>query len=405
MPEAEESSPGGDGSGAILLSSGLEEVSLGEHHTLAGALRVSLRWDPGARAGGSGPLRRGVGLRRADSGVNLDLGCLYQFTDGQRGVIQAVGRRSGDYARVPFIRLDRDDRVGSSAGENIFINMDQSAHFQRILIFVMVAGGTDDLTRVGASVTIYPTTGPALEVRLEGSPTRARSCAVAQIRRRGPEMVVHRELRYFSGYQSEIDKYYNWGLHWGPGPGKSWVIGDRRARTGVLTKTEDIPVVIYVADEEVHESVEAAVEDLLAAAGLETAYRDVPVIGSWFRKSSAAVRDDVRPSMLRDAMRTAAHAADSRLVHAQDATVTATLMAGLGPLIAALQPTKDAAVRIGALLVVKVDWAVGVHQLTAAQQLKLDHNPQLVASPKDLIDILRLAPPSGAEGSAAERAG
>jgi tellurite resistance protein TerA len=88
----------------------------------------------------------------------------------------------------------------------------------------MVASGTDDLTLAGANVTIYPTAGPALEIRLEGpgNLARARSCAVAQIRRQGPEMVVHRELKYFSGYQSEIDAAYGWGLRWGPSPGKAW---------------------------------------------------------------------------------------------------------------------------------------------------------------------------------------
>jgi len=218
----------------IGMSTTTNEVSLTQHGAIAGTLRVNLRWNPYGAGGGRGGGRRGLlAARRAEpSGldtnrnVDLDLGCLYQFTDGQRGVIQAVGRRSGDYARAPFIRLDRDDRIGSSTGENIFINMDQSAHFQRILIFVMVAAGTEDITKVGAGVTVYPTAGPALEIRLEGStsaPTRARSCAVAQIRRQGPEIVVKRELRYFSGYQSEIDKAYNWGLHWGPGPGKAWL--------------------------------------------------------------------------------------------------------------------------------------------------------------------------------------
>jgi tellurite resistance protein TerA len=217
----------------IGMSTATNQVSLTQHGALAGTLRVNLRWNPSATQGGRGARRGLLAARRAETtgldpnrGVDLDLGCLYEFTDGQRGVIQAVGRRSGDYARAPFIRLDRDDRMGSSTGENIFINMDQNAHFKRILIFVMAAGGTDDLTKAGATVTIYPTSGPALEIRLEGTPTapsRARSCAVAQIRRQGPEMMVHRELRYFSGYQSEIDKYYNWGLRWGPGPGKAWL--------------------------------------------------------------------------------------------------------------------------------------------------------------------------------------
>jgi len=61
----------------------------------------------------------------------------------------------------------------------------------------------------------------------------------------------------------------------------------------------------------------------------------------------------------------AAHAADLRVALAQDATVTATMLQNLGPVIEALQPTKDAVLRVGALLIVKVDWTIVVHRLTA----------------------------------------
>jgi tellurite resistance protein TerA len=213
----------------IGLASADGERSLSRSGASSGTLRVNLRW--------SNPdeLRRGVarGLRRRlDPGptqgvsqgprIDLDLGCLYQFTDGQRGVVQAAGARHGDFARPPYVRLDRDDRTGSSTGENLFINMDHSAHFQRLLIFVLLAGGADDLTKVGAAVTLYPTSGPALELRLDGpSPTaRAKSCAAVVIQRSGPEFVLKTEARFFPGYQSEIDTSYAWGLHWAPGPGK-----------------------------------------------------------------------------------------------------------------------------------------------------------------------------------------
>src|ERR1700749_3973585 len=113
----------------IGMSTTTNEVSLTQHGAIAGTLRVNLRWNQAANSNaGRGAGRRGLfAAKRSDSpnvdpnrGVDLDLGCLYQFTDGQRGVIQAVGRRSGDYARAPYIRLDRDDRIGSSTGENIF---------------------------------------------------------------------------------------------------------------------------------------------------------------------------------------------------------------------------------------------------------------------------------------------
>ncbi|HET9170390.1 MAG TPA: hypothetical protein VFN97_13180 [Actinospica sp.] len=207
----------------------------------SGTLRVNLRWNQ------SEDPRRGAGRvlrRRLDPGpsqgvasgpkVDLDLGCLYQFTDGQRGTVQAAGNRHGDFARPPYVRLDRDDRTGSSTGENLFINMDHSAHFQRLLIFVLLAGGADDLTKVGAAVTLYPTSGPALELRLDspgpgtggsgggggGGGGKAKSCAAVLIQRTGTEFALKTEARFFPGFQSEIDKAYAWGLRWAAGPGK-----------------------------------------------------------------------------------------------------------------------------------------------------------------------------------------
>jgi hypothetical protein len=52
---------------------------------------------------------------------------------------------------------------------------------------------------------------------------------------------------------------------------------------------------------------------------------------------------------------------ESRLVHAQDTTVTATMLENLGPVLAALQPTKGAVIRAGALLIVKMDSTLVVH--------------------------------------------
>jgi hypothetical protein len=124
--------------------------------------------------------------------------------------------------------------------------------------------------------------------------------------------------------------------------------------------------------------------------------RDEPIIGSWFRRMRAGVKHSVRTPAAQDALLTAAHAVDTRMVLAQDAVVTATLLQGVAPVIASLQPTKDAVVRAGAVLIVKIDWAVQVHQLTAAQQVMLNHQPQLLSSPAAIIAALQ---PNGTNGN------
>lgn len=162
--------------------------------------------------------------------------------------------------------------------------------------------------------------------------------------------------------------------------------------SGTRTGAATIPVTIYLADEHIHAEVERAVERLLATAGLRIQDRETPVLGSWFRRMVAGAQQGLRSPAGREATLTVGHALDSRLILAQDADVTARLMQNLPPVLGALQPTKDAMLRVGALLIVKMDWTVNVFQLTAAQQALLDHHPQLATSPNEIAAVLNLIP-------------
>ena len=154
------------------------------------------------------------------------------------------------------------------------------------------------------------------------------------------------------------------------------------------------PISIYLADEDIHPQVEAAVEEWLAKADISIDEREQPFIGSWFRRMRATAKAALNSETAQDVAMTAVHAADARFVLAQDASITATLLANLGPVIQSLQMTKDAALRVGALLIIKVDWTVQVIQLTAAQQAILDHHPQLASEPHQIIAALELPSPT-----------
>jgi hypothetical protein len=84
----------------------------------------------------------------------------------------------------------------------------------------------------------------------------------------------------------------------------------------------------------------------------------------------------------------------STAVDLDAADLTVVLLQNLAPLLASLQPTKDAVIRAGALLILKVNWQVPVFQLTAAQQAKLDHRPQLASSPHEIVQVLQLTQPT-----------
>jgi hypothetical protein len=145
------------------------------------------------------------------------------------------------------------------------------------------------------------------------------------------------------------------------------------------------PVSIYLADEKVGESVEKAVEQWLAMRDVRVYWRGEPVIGSWFRAMAAKLKGDAALTTL--------HKLDNELYLRQDAQITATLLQSLAPVVQSLEQTKDAVVRIGAVLIVKIDWELHVQQLTAAQQAILAHPSLLAVSPREIVGALQLTEP------------
>lgn len=189
----------------ITLTKSSPTVSLAKRGQ-TGTMRVNLNWTRG---------NRGLFGGRA---VDLDLACLYQLRNGSKGVVQALGNAFGSLDHPPYVRLDGDDRSGTTAsGENLLINLTHLAYFTRILIFAYIYDGTPNWSAADGVVTLYPPTGPEVEVRLDSPDKRARSCAVALLKNENNELTVTREVRYINGTQAEVSKAYRWGLKWTAG--------------------------------------------------------------------------------------------------------------------------------------------------------------------------------------------
>lgn len=165
---------------------------------------------------------------------------------------------------------------------------------------------------------------------------------------------------------------------------------DELLRLNAQWDVGDFPVTIYLSHEEIHDEVEAAVADLLDTAGLGVVARGISRRGSWFVALRAALRRATSSARAQESAQVGLHAMDQRITLAQDATITATLLQNLGPVLTSLQPTRDAVLRLGAVLIVKVDWVVSAHQLTAAQQHILDHSTTLPLQPDKIIAALGL---------------
>jgi tellurite resistance protein TerA len=199
----------------VTLTKSAPTVSLTKQGSSSGILRVNLNWN--ARPGGGG----GGLFKRSAPTLDLDLGCLYEFTDGTKGVVQALGNAFAAAPRgvsEPVIRLDGDDRSGAkSDGENLLINLSYANQIKRVLVFALIYQGAANWAAADGVVTLFPATGPQVEVRLDETRDGARICGIALLESRNGELSVRREVNYIDGSQSALDRAYGWGMNWAPG--------------------------------------------------------------------------------------------------------------------------------------------------------------------------------------------
>lgn len=227
---AAEFDSGSAATNAIELTKRHRQVSLTKQGAATGHLRINLTWRMRTSDfGGSTrqsllrhPLRalkppEVLGHSQSMVDVDLDLGCMYELTDGTKGVVQPLGNFLGDVNVPPYVKLSGDDRFGSGSGETIYVNLDHRDAIKRLLVFVYIYDRTPAFDRTQAIVTMYPSNGPRIEIGLDERHPQARSCAVVLIENVKGELTVRREVRYVYGFQSELDRLYGWGLQWGRG--------------------------------------------------------------------------------------------------------------------------------------------------------------------------------------------
>lgn len=197
----------------VVLTKQAPAVSLTKV-TSGGQLRVNLNWT--ARPAAPHGL-----FHKPPAPLDLDLGCLYEFSDGSKGVVQALGnafRASPKGVTTPVIRLDGDDRSGSAAdGENLYIDLAHLAEIRRVLVFALIYEGAANWAAASGVVTLYPASSATITIHLDEARDGARICAIAQLLNQNGTLVVQREVNYIDGAQRALDAAYSWGMTWRAG--------------------------------------------------------------------------------------------------------------------------------------------------------------------------------------------
>ncbi len=187
-----------------------EKVNLRKSGSSLGEILINLNW--------SQPQKRGGFFAPAPQAIDLDLGCLFEFKNGFKGSVQALGNTFGSLNAPPYIALDGDDRSGSSAnGENLRVNGKMISQIKRILVYTFIYEGAANWREANGVVTVKCPGSQEIIVRMDEYGSNLPMCAIALLENNNDETFsVEKIVRFYQGHRF-MDRDFNWGLNWVPG--------------------------------------------------------------------------------------------------------------------------------------------------------------------------------------------
>ncbi len=187
-----------------------EKVELRKTGATLGEILINLNW--------SQPRGRGGFFSAKPQPIDLDLGCLFEFKNGLKGCVQALGNTFGSLLLPPYIALDGDDRTGSSAGgENLRVNGKMISQIKRILVYTFIYEGAANWREANGVVTVKCPGSQEIIVRMDEYGSSLPMCAIALLENKNNETFsVEKIVKFYPGHRF-MDQDFHWGLQWVPG--------------------------------------------------------------------------------------------------------------------------------------------------------------------------------------------
>lgn len=205
---------GGVSLSKVSLEKKGQSVSLAKRPSF-GEISVNLNWNQGS-AKPAGFLKSLLGAR-STSAIDLDLGCLFELSDGTKGVVQALGNAFGDFGGAPYVELSGDDRSGANAdGETLRVNGARWSELKRLLVFTFIYDGVPNWDATDGVVVVRVPGETPIEVRLTGGSNTAGMCGIAMIENIDGEIKVTRLVDYVAGHEA-LDRAHGWNMKWRTG--------------------------------------------------------------------------------------------------------------------------------------------------------------------------------------------
>ncbi|WP_432353635.1 TerD family protein [Sporosarcina sp. A2] len=194
-----------------------ESINLSKKGSNLGEILVNLNWNQNGAGVKKGGFLSSL-LGSSKSNLDLDLGCLYELSSGEKGCVQALGNAFGSLTSLPYIKLDHDDRTGSSTeGETLRINGVHIKDIKRVLVYAFIYEGAAKWSEADGIVKLTNGTGEEIVVKLNEHRNGQIVCAIAMIENENDETFsVKRLVEYYQGH-AQMDKAHNWGMSWKAG--------------------------------------------------------------------------------------------------------------------------------------------------------------------------------------------
>ncbi|MEV4319405.1 hypothetical protein [Actinocrispum sp. NPDC049592] len=163
--------------------------------------------------------------------------------------------------------------------------------------------------------------------------------------------------------------------------------------------------VTYLADGANHEEVQSALEELLDAFDLEVETRGPEIRGSFFQWLKLRLKRVFTAEELTERLQRVERGFELHLLHKQQAEIDSLQSDAVAKLVTALRDERSALIQIGSVLLIKVDGALTVRNLTQLEMHHLERNASLLEQPDKILGSLESAvrQARGTEQAQAER--
>jgi hypothetical protein len=163
-----------------------------------------------------------------------------------------------------------------------------------------------------------------------------------------------------------------------------------REETESRQRTREVQVTVYISDGQDAEAVEEAIEGVLESFGMEITVLQDPISGSWYRELMARTKEAVTARELQNQLAKLKRELEMQVLCREQAQVAIAQGPAVAQLISSLDNTSNATIKIGSVLLTKVDGVLTVRSLSSIEVARLEQHPDLFWAPASVLDELKV---------------